>query len=860
MKDVLLRVREDIKSGFVFKVLYLLLAFLSFNSLFANRPILTYSSYLLTAVGLVYLLYRFFHFNQYRKTKGCIVLLFFVGSYIISSLLTIRYGILENVKGAIWMIFQFFLLYAYDYRVTKSTAKREFKIFSHIFVGYTFLMAVAGLILFFMNYHSYQIINGKRVIIGFLWKRLWGLYSDPNYGAVFGVITIILCLYYFITVKKVWLKVFYAVSIILQISYIAFSDSRTSLVAFMATGGIMAFLFSIRWKKLQKYKTAAKVTISLMLALVCCVLPYFVIHATVDAGNYALQWLYRDDSETLEGKPTLPPNEETDSSLNIGREDEDINNDISNRRFSIWKSALEISATKPVFGVSFRNIYPYAKENLPATYIVNNDFTAFSNLHNMFFDLLVSQGIVGVVLFVIFIVLIIKTVFTRLFKKEGEEYHYYALLLSSIIPIAISAFFYSEILYINTGGAVFFWCVLGYLILGLTKENTAKKEVGILTFHSARNFGACLQVFALQTKLEELNYSAEIVDYRPAFIEDDFGIIIKNHFRQAAKNPLKLAKFFINTLLHLPWRTLRENNFIKFYDKAYRLSEGVYHNAKQLKYAAEGKELFYSAYLFGSDQIWNPALTRGVDEIFYGGFVSESSVKASYAASMGSAVLTEDQLQQIKKGLQNLDYISVREPSAKQWLEKLTSKKINVNIDPTLLLTAEKWESYCMDVHMKQPYILVYVLEHNEELISMISALAKETGLPVVFFDLKNRYGCKAISKYASDPFAFISYIRQAEYVITNSFHGTVFSIIFKKQFICVPNRKNPLRVTNLLTELELQERLVYSRNDMIDIRQPVDFKGAHEKINELRAAALDYLTEVLSAKKDGRSLDEQKR
>ena len=161
---------------------------------------------------------------------------------------------------------------------------------------------------------------------------------------------------------------------------------------------------------------------------------------------------------------------------------------------------------------------------------------------------------------------------------------------------------------------------------------------------------------------------------------------------------------------------------------------------------------------------------------------------------------------------------------------------------------------------MKQPYILVYVLEHNEELISMVSALAKETGLPVVFFDLKNRYGCKTISKYVSDPFAFISYIRQAEYVITNSFHGTVFSIIFKKQFICVPNRKNPLRVTNLLTELELQERLVYSENDRIDIRQPVDFKRAHEKIDELRAAALDYLTEVLSAKKDGRSLDEQKR
>lgn len=843
MKECINKTVPFIESGFIFKILYLILGLLSFNNLFSGSLFLTISSVLLTLVGGVYLVIRIFHFNKYRKTKGLVFLILFVASFAVSSLLNAKYGLTENIKGGIWMVFQFFLLYAYDERMSKDEAKREFKIFSHVFLIYSFLMALVGIVLLFLNFQYYKIVNGKTIIIGFLWNRLWGLYSDPNYGAIFGVVSIVLCIYFLLSAKKKWQKCLYILTIISQVAYIAFSDSRTALVAFMLTSGILVFLFAIRWKKLQCRNKLLSGFLAVILAAFGCVLPFFITQVTANAGSHVLQAIH----QSISLNPSGDEAPEEDPELNIGRQDEDMNNDISNRRFAIWKSAMEVTSTKPIFGVSFRNIVPYARENLPNTYIVNNDHTSFASMHNVFVDTTVSQGIIGLALWVAFVVVIFVNVLTRLFKKKDKNYYELVLLLCAVLPIAISAMFYSEILYINTGGAVFFWCVLGYFMHGLTRKDDGNKEVGILTFHNARNYGACLQTLALQTKLEEMGHSAEIVDYQPAAIEDDFGIIIKNHFREACKSPISLIKFVVSTLLHLPWRTVKENKFIAFRQNYYHLSEATYSDNQQLSMAVSQNKMSYPFYFFGSDQIWNPAITRGVDPAFYGAFASNESVKASYAASTGTAVPSEEVQSEIKNQLKNLNAISVRESDSKKWLSALTDKEIHTVIDPTLLLTAETWDSYCKKIHIKKPYIFVYVLEINESLISTVTALSKEKNLPVVFFDLKNRYGCKAYSKYTADPLEFISYLKHAEYVVTNSFHGTVFSIVFKKKFICVPNQKNPTRMVELLKNLGLENRLYQLNDHAVDIDEDIDFASVHQKLDVLRVQSQNYLEEVFS-------------
>lgn len=835
---------DYLKNGFVFKIIYLLHTLLCFNSLFVNRPILVISSYILTFIGFIYLIFRIFHYSKYMRTKGIVFLILFVLSFVISALLNINYGITENIKGAVWMVFQFFLIYAYDITESREKTKTELKIFSHIFLAYTSLMALIGFILLFSNYNYYGIYKGKTIIIGFIWNRLWGLYSDPNYGAVFGVISFALCIYYLIHSKKRMKKSLYIIMALFQVAYISFSDSRTALVAFMITFGIISFLFLIRWQKKYLRKKVINVFTALFLSLIAFIAPYFFTRTIAVAGSNVLQSIHGNNYSEIPIDEDLPFNE----NLNIGRNDSDINNDISNRRFAIWNSAIEIFLTKPLVGVSFRNIVNYAENVLPKTYIVNNDFTSFASMHNVFIDILVSQGIIGILFFMLFVVVIVFTILKNLFKKDDKQYFDCLFLISILLPIAISAMFYSEILYINTATSVFFWFALGCLIKSLLQKNDKCGEVGIITFHNARNYGACLQTFALQKKIEEMGHTVNIVDYRPSAIENNFGIIIKSRMIAECKSLVSAIKFSILTVLCLPWRTLKENKFISFCSDNYNLTDETYSNIKQIQLAAKQNKLDYKFYIFGSDQIWNPIITEGVDSVYYGDFAAENSIKAAYAASTGSIFPTPEQQNDIKQQLNNLDYISVREAASKKWLSKLTDKEIRIVVDPTLLLKPSVWESYCGKCTIKKPYILVYVLEHNRNIINMVSALAKEKKMPVVFFDLKNRFGCKAYSKMTADPFEFISYLKGAEYVITNSFHGTVFSIIFQKQFLCVPNKTNPTRMVELLKKLGLEKQLAYSSEDINLLEKEIDFKNAHDIINNLCKESQTYLEEVFSS------------
>lgn len=163
--------------------------------------------------------------------------------------------------------------------------------------------------------------------------------------------------------------------------------------------------------------------------------------------------------------------------LEIGRQSNDINGDVSNRRFAIWGSGLEIFKTKPLTGVTFRNYVPYAEDKLPDTYLVNNDFIEFHSMHNSFVDILVSQGILGVVIIAAYIILVLVLIFKNFFKFKGEKYKYNTALLSIIAPIFASMMFYSETFYMNTGGAFLFWLALGYLIQSVTSKNSETKEI-----------------------------------------------------------------------------------------------------------------------------------------------------------------------------------------------------------------------------------------------------------------------------------------------------------------------------------------------------------------------------------------------
>ena len=447
-----------------FKCIYFLLVLLSFNSLCALRSGMSYFSYAVALLGGFVVLFRLLNFKKYISARGIVWLVLFCGSYLLSTLLTRQYGLMENIQALIWMVIQFFIVYTYNNSAPIEQDKKEIKILGWLFLGYTFLMAAAALVMLITDYNNYRPAGDTAVISGFLWNRLWGLYTDPNYGAVFSIVSMVLSVAFYKASKKP-IRAFLIVNIVFQGLYITFSDSRTALVALMATVFAAAFLLLLRAKKLEKQKVPVRAVISVALALVLAVGSAVTIAVVQKTGNelkilqYEYNAKHKGDTE----------NEVPDTI--IGRTDSDINNDVSNRRFAIWQSGLEIFKTSPMTGITFRNYIPYAKENLPNTYIVHNDQGLFPSMHNSFVDILVSQGILGFIIILCFIVSVLIVLLRGIFKTQGEIYRYNVFLLVSFIPILVSMMFYSETFYMNTGGAFLFWAFLGYLMHSLDRKN-----------------------------------------------------------------------------------------------------------------------------------------------------------------------------------------------------------------------------------------------------------------------------------------------------------------------------------------------------------------------------------------------------
>ena len=175
------------KGMFGYKMLYFVLVLLSFNSLCARTTGLSYLTYIVAFLGAVFLVFRLFRWKNYIDTRGILFLVLFCISYALSSILMRQYGLMENIQAMIWMAIQFFAVYAYDKSRAISEDKREIKIIGWFFIGYTFVLAAAALVMFIVGYYHYRPVVDNAVITGFLWNRLWGLYSDPNYGAVFSI-------------------------------------------------------------------------------------------------------------------------------------------------------------------------------------------------------------------------------------------------------------------------------------------------------------------------------------------------------------------------------------------------------------------------------------------------------------------------------------------------------------------------------------------------------------------------------------------------------------------------------------------------------------------------------------------------
>lgn len=357
-------------------------------------------------------------------------------------------------------------------------------------------------------------------------------------------------------------------------------------------------------------------------------------------------------------------------------------------------------------------------------------------------------------------------------------------------------------------------------------------KVGILTFHNAINYGAVLQTYATQEILKSLGYEAEVIDYHNKAIDSayrgfDFKLMPK-------RNPKRFIKYLIYSLRFRK----RRKAFESFTSSYLNISN------KQYKQGVDNSIKGYDDILIGSDQLWNTIITNGFDDIYWGNFEARTAKKIAWAVSMNYMHDSETDIERIKSFLTNFYAISVREESLKAWLEKITDKPVSVLLDPTLSLSVDIWSKITPSNNYGD-YILSFSVEHQEEVYKTAKQLSKETGLKVIFLKAYSDHKIGTNILQHAGPLAFLSLIKNAKYVVTGSFHGTAFSIIFKKNFYSIMDKRTPnTRVTSLLSMIGISDRAC-GFNEIKPLSD-IDYTKVDKILIEKRQEAMSFLKSSL--------------
>jgi len=368
-----------------------------------------------------------------------------------------------------------------------------------------------------------------------------------------------------------------------------------------------------------------------------------------------------------------------------------------------------------------------------------------------------------------------------------------------------------------------------------------RKKIGTLTFHVAHNYGAMLQAYALPIVLQDLGYDAEVIDYRFPYIYkwgkvENYKNLTKSN--GVIKGTLKWGKRLLKGN-YSPKRKINKFNF--FRENVMSCSDVIYSKKEELK------NMEYDAILFGSDQIWNENLTDGLATEFFGDFTCFSKTKKiAYAASCGKSCFSTNYKEIYCSLLKDFSALGVREQGLVNFLNE-NNLKAELVLDPTLLLLSSKWNEMVKKTKQyikipKEEYLLVYVFDEDDSIYTMIDKLASKYKLKVVMITynkIKIRDSYCIIDECG--PAEFVNLIANAKKIVTTSFHGTAFSIIYHKDFYCVPHPKYHERTDSLLYMLNLQDRNIKNIND-VENKEPINWKNVERILNKKREQSIDFL------------------
>lgn len=384
----------------------------------------------------------------------------------------------------------------------------------------------------------------------------------------------------------------------------------------------------------------------------------------------------------------------------------------------------------------------------------------------------------------------------------------------------------------------------------------AADKIGLCVCYDTKNYGSQLQVLATQKAVEELGYDYEIIRYKKklsfTFLIQTLPRFFNPYFVSGKKKGYMKRKAIAKYPQIKAKVDIRNKRFGDFVKKYFTKLSKPYEGYNALKEGSKN----YLAVLTGSDQLWLP--NNLGSHFFTQEFVADSVGKIAYATSFGVSQIPWYQKIRTAKYLKRFDFLSSRELNGSLIIKELTGIEALTVCDPTLLFSGEKWRELIPERKVvDKPYIFCYFLgvnqTHREEAIK----LSNEKNLPIVsvpfldnFVESDRDFG--DIQMFDMDAADFVNLIRNAEYICTDSFHGTVFSILNHKKFVTFSRfsdenkQSRNSRIVSLFSQLGLEER--HCIGDVLSvIDNEIDYISVEEKISEIRNKSMEYLTQSLS-------------
>lgn len=386
-------------------------------------------------------------------------------------------------------------------------------------------------------------------------------------------------------------------------------------------------------------------------------------------------------------------------------------------------------------------------------------------------------------------------------------------------------------------------------------------KIGIVTYVKCDNYGAELQAYALQWKLNKLGYNAEVIDLQK--IEKDLASnassvipAIVNRFKLLGwKAPWSIFKLIINVLKRKLTAQKNEDNikakhklFIDFFENNIKHSTKHYTINEIRKVTG----LDYDVYIAGSDQIWNYMHTDDLDVYFLKFAKKFKAKRMSYAASISVSHIPESKQELYKRLVSNIQYLSVRELQGAKIIKELTGRNAEVVLDPTLLINSHEWkENVAQAPDIKEKYVLIYTLSGSSYIKRLSQYIANKLNCRIVDMriDFQKNKEDNTITRYDLGPREWVGLLSKAEYVITDSFHGTAFSINFNKPFTTLVNPVSNMnsRVLSILEITKLTDRIIYDdgKNTMPQ-NLSIDYTPVNQIIEEWRTKSINFIHKSL--------------